>query len=284
MNTINRKENNKTLILFFILVIFFTLIVDAFLFTMQNEIFYLVLMWIPGLSAIIASIFQIITTREKLSFKRIVALLGFKLCNVKYMAFSFIIPLIYLLAPYIIYWIANPSDFAYTGVALTLILTDCTPTLIIGVFIGLISALGEEIGWRGFLVPRLKEKYGERKSLIISSLFWCLWHFPLIISGNYLSNIPIYYQLPMFTLCIFPIGIICGILALQTNSVWPSAFLHSAHNNYDQGVFQIITRPSDKLMYYVSETGIFTTIIAWIIAIIFIFNNKKKQKGKQSKI
>ena len=121
----------------------------------------------------------------------------------------------------------------------------------LGIFINLISALGEEIGWRGYLVPALKEKYGEKKSLIISSLFWCVWHLPLVITGSYLSDIPVLYQIPAFILCIFPVGILCGSLALKTNSVWPSAFLHAAHNNYDQGVFQLITR-GDRMFYLVS--------------------------------
>ena len=273
MNTINKKVNDKTMILFFSLVILFTTIVDTLLFTTHNEVLYLVLMWIPGVSAIIVSIFQSIIDKEKFSLKRIFDLLGFKLCNVKYIAFSFIVPLIYLLIPYIIYWVSNPNDFAYTGVSIWLILSDCAPALVIGVFTNLISAIGEEIGWRGFLVSALANKYGNKKSLTISSLFWCVWHFPLIITGNYLANIPVYYQLPMFTLCIFPVGIISGIYALETGSVWPSAFFHAAHNNYDQGVFQIITRPSDKMMYFVSETGIYTIIFVWIFAIITIIRH-----------
>ena len=59
------------------------------------------------------------------------------------------------------------------------------------------------------------------------------------------------YSLVTFVLCIFPVGVICGLLAIQSGSVWPCAFLHAAHNNYDQSILDIITKGADK-MYYVS--------------------------------
>ena len=59
----------------------------------------------------------------------------------------------------------------------------------------------------------------------------------------------------------------------MSNSVWPAAFLHAAHNNFDQAVFGVITR-GDNMMYYVSETGFLTIICAWVIAIIMIVKIK----------
>ena len=79
------------------------------------------------------------------------------------------------------------------------------------------------------------------------------------------------YSLIAFVLCIFPVGVICALLAIQSGSVWPCAFIHAAHNNYDQAVLGLITRGEDK-MYYVSETGIFTVVCAWIIAIIMVIS------------
>ena len=85
------------------------------------------------------------------------------------------------------------------------------------------------------------------------------------------------YSLIAFVLCIFPVGIICGLLAIESGSMWPCAFLHAAHNNYDQAIFDVITRGDDKL-FYVSETGIFTIICAWVIAVIMFLGYKKKSK------
>ena len=266
---------NKALKLFFIVVITLSIIVDVLLISTGNGVLYPILMWVPAIAALVANIYEQVSSKEKFDLKKLLNGLGFKLCNIKYILLGILLPLIYLLIPYIIYWIKYPNNFAYTGVPISLILSDCLPVMVIGIVGSLISAIGEEIGWRGYMVPALNEKYGAKKTLVISSLFWCLWHFPLIIFDAYMSNLPLYYQLPMFVLCIFPVGVICGIYALKTSSVWPSAFLHAAHNNYDQTVFQVITR-GENMFYYVSETGIVTAICAWIVMGVILIINRKR--------
>ena len=82
---------------------------------------------------------------------------------------------------------------------------------------------------------------------------------------------------PVF-LALAVIGIIAGILAIQSKSVWPAAFLHAGHNAYDQAVFGVITKGDDR-MFFVSETGVFTIACAWIIAVImFVIYIKTKKK------
>lgn len=63
---------------------------------------------------------------------------------------------------------------------------DCLPIGIIGTVLSMVSALGEEIGWRGFMVPALLHKLSFNKMLVISSLVWCGWHLPLLIAGDYM--------------------------------------------------------------------------------------------------
>lgn len=52
------------------------------------------------------------------------------------------------------------------------------PIMIVYIFI---AGLGEEIGWRGFMLPRLQAKYNALISSIIISIIWGLWHFPLFL-------------------------------------------------------------------------------------------------------
>ena len=90
-----------------------------------------------------------------------------------------------------------------------------------------------------------------------------------------MSGTPLWYQLPAFVLCIFPVGVMAGLLTIKSGSVWPAAFLHAAHNNYDQAVFDIITAGANK-MYYVSETGVLTILCAWVLAAILYSWVKKE--------
>ena len=220
---------------------------------------------------------------EKFSLKGFLSGLGIRKCRIRYILLAVLIPLIYLLIPYMIYWKTHPDNFGYTGVALHLVLKDCLPMMVIGIFPNIISAMGEEIGWRGYMLPALTERSGLKKALIITSLFWCCWHLPLLAFGDYMAGAPVWYKLPAFVLCIFPVGIIIGGLTYLSKSVWPAAFLHAAHNNYDQAVFGVITR-GDDMMYYVSETGFLTIICAWVIAIIMIVKVKDIAAKEENRI
>ena len=266
---------DRSLIIFIATVIILSIVAELGIIIKGLDILYPILMWIPGIMAVVTNVISIIEKKEKISIKIFLNRLGFKVAKIRYILLAVIIPLIYLLIPYLVYWNRYPNDFAYSGVAIHIILSDITPSLILGVFLGLITALGEELGWRGYMLPALIERLGKKKSLLITSLFWVAWHLPLLIWGGYMEGAKLWYKVPAFILCIVPVGIIIGILTIKSKSVWPAAFLHAAHNNYDQGIFGLITR-GENMMYYVSETGLLTIICAWIIAVGMLLYYKKE--------
>ena len=273
----NRSIGKKAVIAFFGIVILLSTVAETLICRGGPEWLYLVLMWIPALAATVASCISFRENREPFSLKKLLAKGGFRKCKLRYVLVGCLLPLVYLLIPYMVYWQLYPEKFAYHGVSLRVILGDLVPVMVVGTFVSIQSALGEEIGWRGFMVPALYERFGLNKTLLISSLFWCFWHLPLLISGDYMSGTPLWYQLPAFVLCIFPVGVMAGLLSLESGSVWPAAFLHAAHNNYDQAVFQVITR-GDNRMYFVSETGVLTILCAWILAAIVYIRVRKQGK------
>ena len=271
----NRNYGKRALISFFAIVILISAVVETLICRGGAEWLYIVLMWIPAVAATVANCVFFRENGEPFSVKKLFALGGFRTCMLRYVLLGCLLPLVYLLIPYMVYWLLYPENFAYHGVALAVILKDLLPPLVIGTFFSLLSALGEEIGWRGFMVPALYERLGLNKTLLISSLFWCCWHLPLLIGGDYMPGTPLWYQLPVFVLCIFPVGVMAGLLTLESGSVWPAAFLHAAHNNYDQMVFGIITR-GDNRMFFVSETGVLTMLCAWALAAVLYIRGKKQ--------
>jgi membrane protease YdiL (CAAX protease family) len=54
-----------------------------------------------------------------------------------------------------------------------------TSFLLSGIFIGLMVGLFEEIGWSGFVVPRLRQRYTIFMTGLIVGIFWGAWHFIL---------------------------------------------------------------------------------------------------------
>ena len=279
----NRNYGKWAVISFFAIVIPISALVETMICRGGSEWLYLVLMWIPAVAATVANCISFRENGEPFSVKKLFAWGGFRTCRLRYVLLGCLLPLVYLLVPYIVYWLLYPENFAYRGVSLMVILKDLLLVLVIGTFISILSALGEEIGWRGFMVPALYERLGLNKTLLISSLFWCCWHLPLLIGGDYMSGTPLWYQLPAFVLCIFTVGVMAGLLTLESGSVWPAAFLHAAHNNYDQAVFGIITAGGNK-MYFVSETGVLTILCAWVLAAILYIRVKKQAMIKTTQM
>ena len=65
-----------------------------------------------------------------------------------------------------------------------------------------LSAFWEEIGWRGFLLSVLQEKYSAIKSSLIIGFFWGLWHLPIYLAINPYGDKTIIYWLMMFFACV----------------------------------------------------------------------------------
>nr|WP_062339357.1 CPBP family intramembrane glutamic endopeptidase [Herbidospora sakaeratensis] len=96
-------------------------------------------------------------------------------------------------------------------------------------FINLIPALGEELGWRGWLLPKLMP-LGTLPALLISGVIWGLWHAPLILLGYNYPDAPGWLGLTaMVGMCVL-VGAVFGWLRLRSGSVWPAALAHAAFN------------------------------------------------------
>lgn len=100
-------------------------------------------------------------------------------------------------------------------------------------FVNMIPAFGEELGWRGMLLPVLCERMSERAAMLVSGVIWGLWHAPVIAMGH---NYGMDYQgypmvgILMMVLACTAMGCIMGYLRLRTGSVWPCALAHGAIN------------------------------------------------------
>jgi membrane protease YdiL (CAAX protease family) len=216
------------------------------------------LMWCPGLVAII--IRYIFYKKEKV--------LGFNRCNMKYIILGIVIPMVYLGVSYGIYWILTPN--AFTGN----IYSNSIGLMVYAMFAGVFTAMGEEIGWRGFLLPKMDLVMSRKKAIILCGFIWAVWHYPLMITGLYQSGTPLWYQLPIFTIEVILITSVMAYLRFRSDSVWPAILLHASHNYIDQLLCAPLT-DSKNSVYFVGETG-FVTVIFILIITIVIYNKKFK--------
>lgn len=114
-----------------------------------------------------------------------------------------------------------------------LLLAQLIQALLLSGLINLIPALGEEWGWRAYMMPRLREKLGPVPALLTGGVIWGLWHAPLTALGhNYGLGYPGFPWTGIAAMCLFCVvfGTLLTWLTEKTGSVLPAALAHGALN------------------------------------------------------
>ncbi|MCM1328769.1 MAG: CPBP family intramembrane metalloprotease [Ruminococcus sp.] len=94
--------------------------------------------------------------------------------------------------------------------------------------------MGEELGWRGYLYPKLKEVLNRPAAYAVGGIIWGLWHAPAIIDGlNFGKEYTGYPYVGILLMCLscVPTGVIFMWLTEKTGSAYPAAFAHGVNNN-----------------------------------------------------
>ncbi|MBD5522565.1 MAG: CPBP family intramembrane metalloprotease [Lachnospiraceae bacterium] len=101
-------------------------------------------------------------------------------------------------------------------------------------FVNMLLAVGEEAGWRGFLYPQLKAKFGKKQGWLIGGVIWGMWHWPLIwlIGYEYGTDYAGFPVAGMLIFCIFATaaGVLCDWLYEKTNCIWIPSIFHGSIN------------------------------------------------------
>jgi membrane protease YdiL (CAAX protease family) len=212
------------------------------------------LMLAPGLAAIITY----------LVFERSLRPIGWKPGKIQYLILGLVIPIIYCLIGYGIVWLSGRGQ--YNGQFPPSFATF----LVIMLFNGTLSALLEEIAWRGFLVPKLMEFTSFTNTALITGLVWAVWHYPLIIFSNVrLGNTPLIYSLVCFTIFAVGVSFATAWLRMKSGSVWTAALLHGSHNVFMLHVFNTLTTDSGGTWLLVGEYGSITAAMGLLLVILF---------------
>jgi membrane protease YdiL (CAAX protease family) len=114
-----------------------------------------------------------------------------------------------------------------TTLGLVLIVSACTVSIIEGMF----ATFGEELGWRGYLLPRLVPM-GTVKAALLVGVIWGLWHAPLILFDGYeFGGLYPVLGVFFFLLTTIPYSIMLAWLRLRSGSIWPGVLAHATINS-----------------------------------------------------
>jgi uncharacterized protein len=126
-------------------------------------------------------------------------------------------------------------------------------------------ALGEEIGMRGYLQPRLMS-LGRTRALFLVGLVFATWHMPLIFLAPAQANFPtgnLLLFFPLFYGTVVAASFFFGYLRIYTGSIWPASIAHAVHNAVwsSVGAFTLIAAsPLLVNVYLVGDFGLLILI------------------------
>jgi membrane protease YdiL (CAAX protease family) len=156
-----------------------------------------------------------------------------------------------------------------------------TPWLAIAVAIVVGTPLqaGEEIGWRGYALPRMEERFGLARASLLLGVLWGCWHLPLFFisgPGNYGQS------LPMFVLGSTCLSVAMAWLYANTRgSLLLAMLMHSAANQTIGVVPTRLATPADNPLTAI-DTSLITLIFgAFLVvsAIYFLVRMSRQDPG-----
>ena len=119
----------------------------------------------------------------------------------------------------------RPIDLTSSGVAswsLNLVVTLAFMTVLF---------LAEEIGWRGYLLPRIQQLTSRRRAALVTGFIHGCFHLPLIlIATTYDEHGSRWLVAPVVVATITMGGVFYAYVWDRTHSVWPVAMAHGAVN------------------------------------------------------
>ena len=128
---------------------------------------------------------------------------------------------------------------------------------------GMIMGLGEEIGWRGYLVPKLQKLFGFWGVVNASCAVWLAFHLPGMFGGGYHGQgTPMWYSLICFTALIYPGTVFLTWLRIRSGSVWPCALFHAAHNLSVQVLWFSAWKPGALSPWLTGEFGAILPLVS----------------------
>ncbi len=278
------RSVKKDILVFLILVLLFSAVsYSVFIHTGHlatgGGLLVTLLMWCPAAAAFLTCKLRSIP----------IGSLGWNWFPARYEAYGYFLPILYALPVYVITWAAVRGSFDLNGFAASAAklfelpqhpyvaaFVAFIPLLAtVGVIRSVASALGEEIGWRGFLLPRLVHQFGFRFGCLVSGCIWAMWHYPLLLGADYNAGTSPGYALACFTLMVIAMAYVMGWLRLKSGSLWPCALLHASHNLFIQALFDGMTAHTGRAPYITTEFGFGLVLSIGAVAIYFVSRQKE---------
>jgi membrane protease YdiL (CAAX protease family) len=136
---------------------------------------------------------------------------------------------------------------------------------------------GEEIGWRGYALPRLSERFGLAGGSVLLGFIWGVWHLPQF----FIREGDSYHQsFPLFVLGTTALSVVFAWLYARTNgSLFLTMLLHAALNNSKDIVPSGVLGGADTFGLQASLISWIALVLLWVCAAYFLADMRKRTLG-----
>jgi uncharacterized protein len=155
------------------------------------------------------------------------------------------------------------------------------PHLVIGMVITVLLALCEEVGWRGYMLPRMSS-YGPVAATLIVGFLHGVWHLPiLLLTDFYHATGNPWLVVPLFLATLTLAGVFYGFLRIWTGSIWPVAIAHGAANTAWNLSSASVRETSPMVAEYIGgESGVI--MIAGLLIVDAMLIARLRRNGRLS--
>jgi membrane protease YdiL (CAAX protease family) len=224
----------------------------------DGGIYVIGLMWCPGVAALLT----------RLIYQRNLRGMGWGWGQTRYQVWGYLVPLIAFLAVYGLTWSTGLGGFssealtreAGFGLPVAFAMQATLGVLFLAMF-----TLGEELGWRGLLVPELSKITSFTQLSLISGVIWTVYHLPILFFADYHSTAPTWYVFLCFIVEVVAFSFVYAWLRLKSGSIWPAVIIHASFNLFE-GVFNQLTVDRGYTEYFTTEFGAGLAIAFVLIA------------------
>jgi membrane protease YdiL (CAAX protease family) len=138
-----------------------------------------------------------------------------------------------------------------------------------GILVSTWVQAGEELGWRGYALPRLSAVMGLGGASVILGVIWALWHLPLFIMEGTGST---GQSFPLYLLHVTALSVAIAWLYWKTKgSLLLVMIMHAAVNNTTGIVPAALPHATNPLSFHGSFVGWATVAVAWVVAAVLLY-------------
>ena len=189
-------------------------------------------------------------------------------------AFAALVPMLMALAAYgvaVVLGVGHLRELDVSGNSLV----DWSLNLVSSLVLMSVIFLGEEIGWRAYMLPRVQQLTSRRRAGLVTGFVHGCFHLPLIlIATTYDQFGSRWFVAPMVVATLTFGGVFYAYLWDRTGTVWPVSIAHGAVNiAFGLGGAAVVGSHT-RMAYVADESGLATFVVVAAVAVVLLTRAK----------